>query len=503
MSKLKTSEYQRSKALSKESIDQQLTLNEKIVLDSNRQQLHNLVTVNQNQSSVSSSSFSGSNNHFKIISSAVDKNSNSSFSKQKISESVEEEKETESKIQETQNQIGKLNKKSIGDKKSKKVAEDKIEKPPELKANSTFSFLNRGNSVSSGTTTIGIFSIDSYKEKNKQQSDHHPLKTTQSVPTNKISSSGIFQRFKSSKSKSVSISTTSIISDHRSPVFSTSNSVSYSSTSSNQLSPSKNNNLNNQEFATLNSAPSSATNSSNFDSTQNRQIISSNSTTATQQSQEEQCNSKKTKKRRSFELFNTGKIIRRQHSAHQSSQSSPGPTINSTGEQRKESISSTNKATQQLPLSVVISTELNSSVTNQGVGGGVNQTTRVNQPITQLDPSNVASSGGSTSSTPANASSSSGFAGVASTVNFARRFLLNRSKTSGLLFSGPSSLADQNRPHSRTVQEIFRGEMSVRRPRGSFRNSLHRFGSAETTRRPIRHHAWAFKNGEWYIAYGE
>ncbi|KAK4337198.1 hypothetical protein RND71_043297 [Anisodus tanguticus] len=44
--------------------------------------------------------------------------------------------------------------------------------------------------------------------------------------------------------------------------------------------------------------------------------------------------------------------------------------------------------------------------------------------------------------------------------------------------------------------------MSVRRPRGSFRNSLHRFGSAEATlRRPMRHHAWAYKDGEWYIAY--
>lgn len=156
------------------------------------------------------------------------------------------------------------------------------------------------------------------------------------------------------------------------------------------------------------------------------------------------------------------------------------------------------------------STEHNSSVTNTGGGGsldssGVNQqqssTTQI-EPSTSnqinTTPNQVVSSSGSAASTPATS-----FSSQVARVGFARRFLLNRSKTSGLLF-GSSSLADQNRPHSRTVQELFRGEMSVRRPRGSFRNSLHRFGSAEATlRRPVRHHAWAFKDGEWYIAYGE
>ena len=45
--------------------------------------------------------------------------------------------------------------------------------------------------------------------------------------------------------------------------------------------------------------------------------------------------------------------------------------------------------------------------------------------------------------------------------------------------------------------------MSVRRVRGSFRGSLKRFGSAESSRKPVRHHTWIYKNGEWRIAYGQ
>lgn len=44
--------------------------------------------------------------------------------------------------------------------------------------------------------------------------------------------------------------------------------------------------------------------------------------------------------------------------------------------------------------------------------------------------------------------------------------------------------------------------MSVRRVRGSFRGSLRRYGSAESSRKPIRHHTWIYRNGEWRIAYG-
>ncbi|KAI2809352.1 hypothetical protein BLOT_000500 [Blomia tropicalis] len=46
--------------------------------------------------------------------------------------------------------------------------------------------------------------------------------------------------------------------------------------------------------------------------------------------------------------------------------------------------------------------------------------------------------------------------------------------------------------------------MSVRRGvRGSFRGSLRRYGSAEYSRRPYRHHNWVFRNGEWRIAFGQ
>lgn len=47
-------------------------------------------------------------------------------------------------------------------------------------------------------------------------------------------------------------------------------------------------------------------------------------------------------------------------------------------------------------------------------------------------------------------------------------------------------------------------KMSVRRGvRGSFRGSLRRYGSAEYSRRPYRHHNWVFRNGEWRIAFGK
>ncbi|XP_074593858.1 solute carrier family 4 member 11-like isoform X2 [Brevipalpus obovatus] len=46
--------------------------------------------------------------------------------------------------------------------------------------------------------------------------------------------------------------------------------------------------------------------------------------------------------------------------------------------------------------------------------------------------------------------------------------------------------------------------MSVRRVRGSFRGSLRRYGSAESSgRRPIRHHSWIYSNNEWRIAYDD
>jgi len=45
--------------------------------------------------------------------------------------------------------------------------------------------------------------------------------------------------------------------------------------------------------------------------------------------------------------------------------------------------------------------------------------------------------------------------------------------------------------------------MSLRRVRGSFRGSLRRYGSAESSRRPIRHHTWIYRDGQWKIAYGK
>lgn len=48
-------------------------------------------------------------------------------------------------------------------------------------------------------------------------------------------------------------------------------------------------------------------------------------------------------------------------------------------------------------------------------------------------------------------------------------------------------------------------KMSVSRRgvRGSFRGSLRRYGSAEYSRRPYRHHNWVYRNGEWRIAFGK
>ena len=285
---------------------------------------------------------------------------------------------------------------------------------------------------------------------------------------------GIFRRF-SGKSKSVSVSNSaplSSTSDHHTVVFSfDSNQIANYSQSSNLQSSSnpQSSSATNYSSATINSTPDSA-----------------------QPATGPANNHKKTKKRRSFELFNSG-IIRRQHSAHQSSQSSPGPVLNSSAasDQRRESISSPGKPAEPLPLSIISAGLQNSSVTNAVGGGQPQQNAGGGSQATQIEPANVASSSGSIASTPALPS----VAQIATRVGFARRFL-NRSKTSGLLVGGSSS--EHSRPHSRTIQDIFRGEMSVRRPRGSFRNSLHRFGSAEATlRRPVRHHAWAFKDGEW------
>ena len=334
--------------------------------------------------------------------------------------------------------------------------------------------LNRGNSEPPFTIT------DQNLNKIKSQQQHPHLQSAHSVPTTQISenTTGIItcsERLKRIKPKSVSLSisptistTDQLVNTNFSPPF-----------TPNQHTKSSASSLNNFLFFKFTS-------------------LTTNTSTVDQINQSDQLNqqpNKKTKKRRSFELFNSG-IIRRQHSAQQSSQSSPGPASNSQSDQRRESISSAKQTNQQLPLSIISTGQ--QPVANQGVGGGSAVTT-------QIDPSTsnqtnqinqVVSSSGSAVSTPATTVSQ-----VASRVGFARRFL-NRSKTSGLLF-GSSSLADQNRPHSRTVTELFRGEMSVRRPRGSFRNSLHRFGSSEATlRRPVRHHAWAFKDGEWYIAYG-
>ena len=47
-------------------------------------------------------------------------------------------------------------------------------------------------------------------------------------------------------------------------------------------------------------------------------------------------------------------------------------------------------------------------------------------------------------------------------------------------------------------------KMSVRRVRGSFRGSLRRYGSAESSRKSqFRHHNWIYRNGEWRIAFGK
>lgn len=296
---------------------------------------------------------------------------------------------------------------------------------------------------------------------------------------------GIFRRF-SGKSKPVSVSNSaplSSTSDHHTVVFSfDSNQIANYSQSSNLQS------------STSNPQSSSTATAYNSSTTIHSTPEPSAANHPAGQSGPQQANNhKKTKKRRSFELFNSG-IIRRQHSAHQSSQSSPGPVLSSSQseQQRRESVSSPGQPAEPLPLATISAGLPNSSVTN-AVGGGqpVQQPAAAANQVTQLDPTNVASSSGSIASTPALPS----VAQIATRVGFARRFL-NRSKTSGLLVGGSSS--EHSRPHSRTIQDIFRGEMSVRRPRGSFRNSLHRFGSAEATlRRPVRHHAWAFKDGEW------
>ncbi|XP_054162013.1 solute carrier family 4 member 11-like isoform X2 [Oppia nitens] len=47
-------------------------------------------------------------------------------------------------------------------------------------------------------------------------------------------------------------------------------------------------------------------------------------------------------------------------------------------------------------------------------------------------------------------------------------------------------------------------KMSVRRGvRGSFRGSLRRYGSAESSRKVVRHHNWIYRNGEWRIAFDD
>ena len=55
-----------------------------------------------------------------------------------------------------------------------------------------------------------------------------------------------------------------------------------------------------------------------------------------------------------------------------------------------------------------------------------------------------------------------------------------------------------------TSKHTQMSKMSVRRGvRGSFRGSLRRYGSAESSRKPVRHHNWIYRNGEWRIAFGK
>ncbi len=53
------------------------------------------------------------------------------------------------------------------------------------------------------------------------------------------------------------------------------------------------------------------------------------------------------------------------------------------------------------------------------------------------------------------------------------------------------------------INKIQMSKMSVRRVRGSFRGSLRRYGSAESSRKTVRHHNWIYRNGEWRIAFGK
>jgi hypothetical protein len=154
-------------------------------------------------------------------------------------------------------------------------------------------------------------------------------------------------------------------------------------------------------------------------------------------------------------------------------------------------------------------------------------------------------------SVPASAANSSTHTSQPSKPNFAKRFLLARSKTSGLLL-GASALLDSPASRSSTGEVFALGarrppplfargftpalvaaataaaaaaaassaaaaanstgstattdspdEMSMRRFRSSFRGSLRRYGSADgSSRRATRHHRWIYVKGEWRIAYG-
>lgn len=44
--------------------------------------------------------------------------------------------------------------------------------------------------------------------------------------------------------------------------------------------------------------------------------------------------------------------------------------------------------------------------------------------------------------------------------------------------------------------------MSVRRVKGSYRNSLRRFGSGDPNK-AVRNSAWIFRNGEWRLIFGK
>lgn len=180
----------------------------------------------------------------------------------------------------------------------------------------------------------------------KNQQQHPQLESTQSAPTegrdSKINSSAVLEQQKRTKPKSVSVSISAPVSSNNQPIDS----------NLNKRPPFNNQQNSNQINSKSSSSPLNSFLFSKFSS-----LTTSSSASFNQQDQQtnrsQSQQNKKTKKRRSFELFNSG-IIRRQHSAQQSSQSSPGPTLNSTQQDlRRESISSAKQTSQQLPLSII------------------------------------------------------------------------------------------------------------------------------------------------------